>query len=106
MGGVEGEAVSGADDAAGLDSDSDETLHDDEEMGLTNTDRQRRRTKKRRNTQLDQRIARENISAEEKREADQNVAKRLLINASLIGLWYLFSLCISLVSGRRVPKTR
>lgn len=76
---------------------SDEDLHDDEETGLTAKDRKRKQRKRRRNTLLDQRIAHDKIS-EEKREADQTVVRKLVINGALIGLWYLFSLCISLVS--------
>lgn len=82
---------------------SDEDLHDDEETGLTAKERKRKQKKKRRNTLLDQRIARDNISAEEKKAADQTVVRRLVVNGSLICLWYLFSLCISLVSWRRAP---
>lgn len=77
---------------------SDEDLHDDEETGLTAKERKRKQKKKRRNTMLDQRIARDNISLEERKLADQTVVRKLFVNASLIGLWYLFSLCISLVS--------
>jgi solute carrier family 35 protein C2 len=81
------------------DSFSDEDLHDDEETGLTTKDRRRKKQKKRRNTLLDQRIARESVTAEEKREADRNVLKQSLINVTLIGLWYVFSLSISIVSS-------
>lgn len=77
---------------------SDEDLHDDEETGLTAKERKRKQKKRRRNTLLDQRIARDNVAAEEKKQADQNVIKTLTVNGCLIGLWYLFSLCISLVS--------
>ncbi|RYP72198.1 hypothetical protein DL771_004328 [Monosporascus sp. 5C6A] len=80
------------------DSLSDEDLHDDEETGLTKKDRKRKQSKRRRNTRLDQRIARDKLSDEERKEADQNVARSLAINAVLIGLWYLFSLSISLFS--------
>ena len=80
------------------DAPSDEDLHDDEEAGLTGRDRRRKRRKRRRNQMLDQRIARDRISADEKKAADRNVVKQLLINAGLIGLWYFFSLLISLVS--------
>lgn len=82
------------------DGATDEDLHDDEETGLTVKDRRRKRRKRNRNQLLDQRIARDNISQEEKQEADRNVARRLLINAVLIGLWYFFSLLISLVWTR------
>jgi hypothetical protein len=80
------------------DSLSDEDLHSDEETGLTTKDKRRKKSKKRRNTLLDQRIVRESLTAEEKREADQSVVKKSLVNITLIGLWYLFSLSISLVS--------
>lgn len=75
---------------------SDEDLHDDEETGLTTKERRRKQKKRRRNTLLDQRIARDNVTAEEKKEADQTVVRKLAVNGTLIGLWYLFSLGISL----------
>ncbi|GJC80090.1 putative transporter C22E12.01 [Colletotrichum liriopes] len=78
------------------DSFSDEDLHDDEETGLTKKDKSRKKKKKRNNTRLDQRIVRGEISAEEKKEADQNVFRRSVVNVALILLWYLFSLSISL----------
>ncbi len=80
------------------DSLSDEDLHDDEETGLTNKDKRRKQKKRQRNTRLDQRIARDNLTDEERKQADQNVIRRLAVNAALIGLWYMFSLSISLVS--------
>ncbi|KAI0458794.1 triose-phosphate transporter family-domain-containing protein [Xylaria acuta] len=75
---------------------SDEDLHDDEETGLTNKDKRRKRNKRRRNTRLDQRIARDNLTDEERKQADQNVIRKLAVNAALIALWYIFSLSISL----------
>ncbi|KAI8630424.1 triose-phosphate transporter family-domain-containing protein [Xylariaceae sp. FL1651] len=75
---------------------SDEDLHDDEETGLTKQDKRRKRNKRRRNTRLDQRIVRDRLSDEERKQADQNVIRRLAVNAVLIGLWYIFSLSISL----------
>ncbi|KAI1503667.1 triose-phosphate transporter family-domain-containing protein [Biscogniauxia marginata] len=83
-------------DRDGDSSFSDEDLHDDEEAGLTKADRRRKRDKRRRNTRLDQRIVRDKITDEERKEADQNMVRKLTINAVLIGLWYLFSLSISL----------
>ncbi|KAK5628462.1 hypothetical protein RRF57_004177 [Xylaria bambusicola] len=80
------------------DSLSDEDLHDDEETGLTSKDKRRKQDKRRRNTRLDQRIARDNLTDEERKQADQSVIRRLAINAVLIGLWYMFSLSISLFS--------
>ena len=82
----------------GPDDFSDDDLHDDEETGLTAKERRRRQKKKRRNTLLDQRIARDSVTADERMEADQTVIRKLTLNGTLIGLWYLFSLCISLVS--------
>lgn len=79
---------------------SDEDLHSDEETGLSNKERARRQKKRRRITQLGQRIARDKtLSAEERQEADKDVVKKLIVNVVLILLWYFFSLSISLVSG-------
>lgn len=88
------------------DSMSDEDLHDDEETGLTGKDKRRKRQKKKRHTRLDQRIVREGISAEEKREADQSVFRRSLVNLTLIGLWYIFSLSISIVGSATFVSPR
>ncbi|RDL29993.1 Multidrug resistance efflux transporter EmrE [Venustampulla echinocandica] len=80
-----------------LDDFSDEGLEDDEETGLTGKHRGRRRRRKRRNTLLDQRIAGDvQITEEEKKEADRYVFKNGMINALLIGMWYVFSLSISI----------
>jgi len=82
-----------------LDDLSEDGLQDDEETGLTGKDKGRRKQRRRRNTLLDQRIAGDiKITDEEKKEADQNVFKKSLVNGILIGLWYLFSLSISIVS--------
>jgi solute carrier family 35 protein C2 len=100
-----GSSASWQPDRAADDAFSDEDLHDDEETGLTGKDKRRKRLKKKRHTRLDQRIVRERdagLTAEEKREADQHVFRRSVINVVLIGLWYLFSLSISLVSRATV----
>ncbi|PQE27456.1 Triose-phosphate transporter protein [Rutstroemia sp. NJR-2017a BVV2] len=74
-------------------------LQDDEETGLTAKSKAIRTKKKRRHTNLDHRIAGDAlVTAEEKKAADKNVVKKSLINGVLIGLWYMFSLSISLVS--------
>lgn len=86
------------------DSLSDEDLHDDEETGLTSKDKRRKQDKRRRNTRLDQRIARDNLTDEERKQADQNVIRRLAVNAVLIGFWYMFSLSISLVRPTNSPN--
>lgn len=92
------EDVSTSEDVELNELSEDEGLQDDEETGLTGKDKKRRRKRRRRNTLIDQRVAREiKITAEEKKEADQNVVKKSLVNGLLIGLWYLFSLSISIV---------
>ncbi|KAH7378219.1 triose-phosphate transporter family-domain-containing protein [Pyrenochaeta sp. MPI-SDFR-AT-0127] len=79
-----------------LDDMSADGLEDDEETGLTKRDRRRRRRRKRRNTLLDQRVVPEDTyTKEEKKLADQNLIKSMLVNGVLIGLWYLFSISIS-----------
>lgn len=85
-------------DDSGDESYTDEDLQDDEETGLTTKGKRRRQKKRQRNTQLDQRVAREKntISADERKEADKDVFRRLVVNGVLILLWYIFSLSISL----------
>ncbi|KAF2853852.1 TPT-domain-containing protein [Plenodomus tracheiphilus IPT5] len=80
-----------------LDNMSADGLEDDEETGLTKRDRRRRRRRKRRNTLLDQRIVpgEDTYTKEEKKLADQNLLRSMMINGVLIGLWYLFSISIS-----------
>ncbi|KAF1916063.1 triose-phosphate transporter family-domain-containing protein [Ampelomyces quisqualis] len=80
-----------------LDDMSADALDDDEETGLTKRDRRRRRRRKRRNTLMDQRIvpSADTYTTDEMKLADQNLIKSMLINAVLIGLWYLFSISIS-----------
>lgn len=78
---------------------SDDGPTDDEETGLTTSERHTRRKWKRRRNQLDARIGGDvKVTKLEEKLADQSVVKRLVINAILIGLWYLFSLSISIVS--------
>lgn len=82
-----------------LDDLSDDGLQDDEETGLTGKDKGRRKQRRRRNTLLDQRIVGDvKVTAEERKEADRDVLKKSLVNGLLIGLWYTFSLSISIVS--------
>jgi solute carrier family 35 protein C2 len=93
----EDESSSGA-DRSDSDTDSDDAdaddmsadgLEDDEETGLTKRDRRRRRRRKRRNTLLDQRIVPDDTyTKEEKKLADQNLLKSMLVNGVLIALWY------------------
>ncbi len=71
------------------DMPSDEGLQDDEETGLTKSDRRRRKRRKRRNSRMDARVVREPQATKvEQSVADRNIMKQLLVNAILIGLWY------------------
>ncbi|CAD0083003.1 unnamed protein product [Aureobasidium vineae] len=75
---------------------SDEGLEDDEETGLTAQDRQKRTRRKRRNTLADERIVPDSeISKEEERLASASFMRDAIINSILIGLWYTFSISIS-----------
>ncbi|KAJ4347157.1 uncharacterized protein N0V89_011095 [Didymosphaeria variabile] len=80
-----------------LDDMSADGLQDDEETGLTGRDRRRRRRRKRRNTLLENRVVPEEpkFTKEEEKIANQTMIQSMLINALLIGLWYLFSISIS-----------
>ncbi|KAH6608795.1 nucleotide-sugar transporter [Trichoderma cornu-damae] len=94
-------------EARGRASFSDEDLHSDEETGLSNKERARRQKRRRRITQLGQRIARDkSLSAEERQEADKDVVRRLLVNLVLILLWYFFSLSISLYNKWMFDRDR
>ncbi|KAH0548680.1 hypothetical protein GP486_007776, partial [Trichoglossum hirsutum] len=77
--------------------DSEDDAEDDEETGLTARERRRRRRWKRRNTRMDERVIGDlKATKEEEREADQSVLRRSIVNVILIGLWYTFSLSISI----------
>lgn len=87
------------------DIDPHDRLEDDEETGLTGHDRRKRSRRKRRNTQLDERVATEEaaIAKVEEQIATQSLIKAAIINAILIALWYLFSISISVVSLLTLP---
>lgn len=77
---------------------SEDDMTDDEEAGLNAQDKNHRRRRRKRNTQLDQRVLGvDQVSQQEKSKADKNVLNALLINALLIASWYFFSLSISIV---------
>ena len=81
---------------------SDDDLHDDEETGLTAKQRRQRRRRRQQRRQLDARIADVKASRQDAIPlglGDQEVFKRLSINAGLILMWYFFSLSISIVSS-------
>ena len=104
---------------------SDFELTDDEESGLTNQHRTRRKRRKGKITTLDDRVAEggqdDKTSKHDRKLADMSVLKSSAINALLIGLWlvfwatslcmylmvshrYLFSLSISIVSSSKVSS--
>ncbi len=83
---------------------SDNDLNDDEETGLTSAERAKRRTQKKKRSRLDERIAGTasgayNITKQEDQAATQQVARNVIINALLIGSWYVHGRCIT-VRGR------
>jgi solute carrier family 35 protein C2 len=82
-------------------------LHDDEETGLTRGERTKRQKRRRKNTLLDQRIAREkSVSPSDRKEAEKSIVWTLAVNCMLILLWYLFSLSISLYNKWMFDKKR
>jgi solute carrier family 35, member C2 len=82
------ESAAGSSDFELDDMLSDEGLEDDEETGLTGTERGKRRRRKRKNAQLDQRVVGGiSYTEEEDKLAAQTVIRASLINASLIALW-------------------
>lgn len=81
-----------------LESEDRASTDEDEETGLTRKAKRKRNKRRRRTTDLDARIGGSNNLAQSKGPADRKVLVNLMINACLIGLWYFFSLSISLVS--------
>ncbi|MCJ1231610.1 Triose-phosphate Transporter [Toensbergia leucococca] len=76
---------------------SEDGLTDDEETGLTKNDKRKRKRRRRKDSLLEERIAVHGKATKEERiVADMSVLKKSLVNAILIGLWYLFSLSISI----------
>ena len=85
---------------------SDAGSEADEETGLTSKESRKYQKQKKLQTPLDARIAGDTkITKEEKKLADRAVVWSLLVNASLIGLWYIFSLSISIVSSPRISDS-
>lgn len=99
--------VSGRRDQSDYENFSDDDVRDDEETGLTTREKNKREKKRRRNTRLDQRIAREkNLSADEKLDLDKGIARRIALNIMLVMVWYLLSLAISLYNKWMFDKDR
>lgn len=75
---------------------TDDEMSDDEETGLTHTQRKKRRRRRRRSTRLDERV----VNSEDKAHATEEIARASIVrsyavNAVLIALWYSFSISIS-----------
>lgn len=94
-----GSMTTSSDDFEMDDVDNSHGLDDDEETGLTSHLRRQRTRRKRRNTQLDDRVAPEDVTMKkaEDRLTNQKVWMAVLMNALLIALWYTFSISISVV---------
>ncbi|KAJ5662696.1 hypothetical protein N7462_011622 [Penicillium macrosclerotiorum] len=93
------ELSSSALDTRELDAISSDEDQYDEETGLTAHQKRQRRRRRRQRRKLDARIADVKSSRYGFLNlglADRNVARKLLINAGLILLWYFFSLSISI----------
>ena len=94
-------SVSTSDDHE-LDPMRPDVPQDDEEIGLTKSDRRDRKKRRRRAQNLDTRI----IGTAQSHKpssgaADRNICKVLFLNSLLVASWYLFSLSISIVSQDR-----
>ncbi|KYG42751.1 hypothetical protein M433DRAFT_45630, partial [Acidomyces richmondensis BFW] len=86
---------------------TDEELGSDEETGLSEVERKRRRRRRGRSTRLDERVVSEN----EVKEVEDKMAKATLIqhtaiNVCLIGLWYSFSISISVYNKWMFSKSK
>lgn len=82
------EAKSNSDNQDPNNVSDDDDLQVDEEAALTGNARGKQRRKRRRNQHMDQRIVNDaEITKEEKKEADQNVLKSMLIDGLFIALW-------------------
>ena len=71
---------------------------DDEEAGLTKRERKHQRRQKRKNTQLHERIVAgtQDVDGDEQSKlVNASMLKNIIINTILVGLWYTFSISIS-----------
>ncbi|GAB1732668.1 hypothetical protein NU195Hw_Modified_425t1 [Hortaea werneckii] len=78
---------------------SDDEREDDEETGLTHTERKQRRQRLEKNTTLDERVVRDNNNNSHTRDPEQMASAVLVrttvINAAFIAFWYCCSISIS-----------
>jgi solute carrier family 35 protein C2 len=81
------------------DDEDDDELADDEETGLTQAERRKRRRKRRRSTLLGERVAGNGNMGDAKKTEEELAQASLMrlygVNAILIGMWYTFSISIS-----------
>lgn len=81
------------------DDEDDDELTDDEETGLTQAERRKRRRRRRRSTLLGERVMGNGNTGDAKKTEEQLATASLMrlygVNAILIGLWYTFSISIS-----------
>lgn len=92
-------SISASDDVEMNQLSSDEGLTDEEETGLTKKDLSKSKRRRRKHTQLGERVAEvPGITHQEQSSANKNVIRALIMNALLIASWYAFSLSISIVS--------
>ena len=98
--GFESGSMTGSETLEMNDVASNGGLEDDEETGLTSTVRNERTRRKRRHTRFDERVLpRPDVRQKrEDRMADKAVMSNVATNALFIGLWYTFSISISVVS--------
>jgi solute carrier family 35, member C2 len=76
----------------------------DEETGLTGKERQKYLQRKKRQDALDARIGgAHGLSVDDRKAADRNVMRKIIVNTMLIAAWYVFSLSISLVRSPSSP---
>ena len=81
---------------------SDDELEDDEETGLTEPQRKKRSRRRNRYTRLDERVSEAasintnaSVSSTEQKLLTPTIVRNMTVNSLLIGLWYSFSISIS-----------
>jgi solute carrier family 35 protein C2 len=82
------------------DDEDDDELADDEETGLTQAERRKRRRRRRRSTLLGERVVGSGGNMGDAKKTEEQLAQASLmrlygVNAILIGMWYTFSISIS-----------
>ena len=82
------------------DDEDDDELADDEETGLTQAERRKRRRRRRRSTLLGERVVGNGGNMGGTKKTEEQLAQASLmrlygVNAILIGMWYTFSISIS-----------